>query len=79
MGRAEVENAAKLGAYLGGWWWRKEAGPLTWSYLSLHRKTMTFIEGDSRTVRKLSEKGREYIRTDGVLLADDEESYLEPE
>jgi hypothetical protein len=79
MTTAEQENAANLQAYLGGWWWRKKAGSLTCSALSVNRKAMTFIEGDHRIVRNLSAKGVEYIRTGGALLADEEESYLEPE
>lgn len=78
MTKAEREHATKLEEYLRAWWWRKNPGPLTASYISVDGKSMTFSHGDDRTVRKLSEKGREYIRTGGLLPADEEEFYLQP-
>jgi hypothetical protein len=79
MTKSERENATNLQQYLRDWWWSKKPGPLTSSYLSENAESMTFIEGDNTTVRKLSKKGREFIRTGGVLLVGEEESFLESE
>lgn len=73
-----AENKAKLLEILSSWWYKKTPGPFT-RLLLKDDGIAELYEGDKMTRRKLSAKGKEYLRTDGAVVRGQEEDFLEPE
>ena len=77
----EKKNKATLQKILAAWFSRKkEPGPFPATAKIFDDGRVEFYVGeDLKATRKLSEAGKEYIRTDGLLLREQEEDFLEPE
>ena len=78
MTNAEM-NQASLEMLLTYWLRGKEPGPFAEVLITDDGQFAVLNVGNKQVRRKLSEMGREYLRTGGHVLKGEEESFLEPE